>query len=271
VGVGEKDIATALKLDARSGEVLWAKAEIEEAQGQTDQALADAKKALQLRPGLRDATELIQRLAPDRLDERSDVIVGAAAEPWRVVRRGAQFQALNDALPRLSVPMEMLSDGTPRVIAWEEKPAPHEAFGVLRFTAGTLRSARGAEEVEMAALIDLAQQKVVTVVPEKQGVKTATWSFEDSRISVAAVDGLTEEFALNSGDGLGALAGAGAGLAAGAGTRRLSARPYAPGGAWAPWNQPFGMPNAGPGPSSKPAKSAQRRKKPKSFFELLFN
>jgi tetratricopeptide (TPR) repeat protein len=273
VGVGGKDIETAMKLDDKNGEVLWAKAEIAEAQGRTDVAIADAKQALLRQPGLRDATELIRRLAPDRLDEPGVVIAGAAIEPWRIVRRGAQYEVLSDAYPRLVVPLEMIGEGSPKVLAWEEKTAPHDGFGVLRFSAGSLKSAAGSEEVEMAALIDLAQQTVLSVVPERQGKKTSTWSWEDTRVTIAAIDGVSEEFPLNAGGGYGAMAGAAGAALGAAGTRRLSTGQRGPSGAaWAPWNEPFGMPNAGSSRSNKPAKSAQRKKKkPKTFFELLFN
>lgn len=268
VGVGQKDIETAMKLEPRNSDVLWAKAEIEEAQGQADQAIADARLALQLKPGSKDAAELIQRLDPASMDDPLDVVKDAGREPWRVVRRGAQFLALSDAYPRLSVPMEMMGEGTPKVLGFEIKPAPHDAFAILRFSAGALQTAHGAEEIEMAALLDLSRQRVLTVVPDKQAGKTATWSFEEARISVAAVDGLTEDFPLDRPSAGGGAMAAGAGIAAGAGTRRYSPG-SAPGAAWAPWNQPFGVPGAG-SPSSKPAKAARKRK-PKSIFDLLFN
>lgn len=266
VGVGQKDIDTALKLDPRSGDVLWAKAEIEDAQGMTDQAIADAKLALQWKPGMKDAQELLQRLDPAA--DRLDVVKGSAVEPWRVVRRGAQFEALSDAFPRLSVPLEMIGEGTPKVTGWERKEAPHDGFGILRFSAGAFETARGAQEVEMAALVDIDQQRVVTVVPEKQDGKTTKWSFEDARITVAAIDGLTEEYPLDAPSGVGPLAGAG--LAAGAATTRRLAPGKPSGTAWAPWNAPIGMPGAAP-PAPKPAKTVQRKKKPKNIFELLFN
>jgi tetratricopeptide (TPR) repeat protein len=267
VGVGQKDIDTALKLDPRSGDVLWAKAEIEDAQGMTDQAIADAKLALQWKPGMKDALELLQRLDPAA--DRLDVVKGAAVEPWRVVRRGGQFEALSDSFPRLAVPLEMVGEGTPKVTSWERKEAPHDGFGILRFTAGEFETARGAQEIEMAALVDLDQQRVVALVPEKQDGKTTKWSFEASRITIAAIDGLTEEYPLDAPSDVGPLAGAGLAAGAGAVTRRLA--PSKPSGtAWAPWNAPIGMPGAAPS-APKPAKTVQRKKKPKNIFELLFN
>jgi hypothetical protein len=215
---------------------------------------------------MKDALELLQRLDPAA--DGLVVVKGAAVEPWRVVRRGAQFEALSDTYPRLAVPLEMVSEGTPKITGFERKDAPHDGFGILRFSAGAMETARGAQEVEMAALVDLDQQRVVTLVPEKLDGKTTKWSFEASRITVAAVDGLTEEYPLDAPAGVGALAGAG--IAAGAATTRRLA-PGAPSGtAWAPWNAPMGMPAAAPS-APKPAKTVQRKKKPKNIFELLFN
>jgi hypothetical protein len=126
----------------------------------------------------------------------------------------------------------------------------------------------------MAALVDISSQRVVTIVPNKQsgkdGSKATTWSFEDSRITVASVDGLTEEFPLNTPSNVSTLATGAAVGAAAAGTRRLSSG--APSGtAWAPWNDPVGMPRSNAPSTSKPVRTVQKKKKPKNIFELLFN
>ena len=59
--VGVKDAETAEKLDPDGPEVLWAKGEIEEAQGRTEQAIADYKKAVALQPRLKLAADGLQR------------------------------------------------------------------------------------------------------------------------------------------------------------------------------------------------------------------
>jgi tetratricopeptide (TPR) repeat protein len=272
VGVGQKDIETALKLDPKSGDVVWAKAEIEEAQGLLDQAIADAKLARAWRPGSKDAIELLQRIDTAAGSDRIDVAKAGEIDGWRVIRNGTQFEAINDALPRVAVPIEMFSEGLPKLSGWDVQAAPHENFGILKFAAGQLQTNRGADEIEMAALIDIPGQRVVTIVPNKRsgtdGSKSTSWSFEDRRITVASVDGLTEEFPLDAPANVGALA-AGAAIGA-AGTRRLSSG--APTGtAWAPWNDPIGMPRVNAPSSSKPIRTVQKKKKPKNIFELLFN
>lgn len=265
VGVGQKDIETALKLDAKNAHVFWAKAEIEEAVGHVDQAIADVKQALAIHPGHRDAAEILQRLAPVGLNDGADLIANAGLDPWRVLRRGAQYVAVSDELPRLEVPLEMLGEGAPRILDWEIKPPPHDTVGLLKFSGGALKTSRGSEDTEMAALVDLEQQRVLTIVPQRQGKSDTTWTFDDSRISVAAIDGFSEEFPLQSASLAGAALGAGA-------ARRLSRpdgnKPYSTG--WAPWNDPLAGPVARTG-QPKPAKSTQKKRKPKTLFDLLFN
>jgi tetratricopeptide (TPR) repeat protein len=273
VGVGQKDVETALKLDAKSGDVLWAKAEIEEAQGMTDQAVADARLALAWRPGSKNALELLQRLDPAAANDRAEVANSGTIEGWRIVRRGAQFEALSEALPRVAVPVEMLSEGVPKLLDWTVQPAPHDGFGVLRFAAGQLQTAAGKVDVQIAALVDVVNQRVITILPDKQtgkdGEKSAIWTFEDRRITVASVDGVTEEFPLEGGPASVSALAAGAALGA-AGSRRLSPG-TATGTAWAPWNEPVAMPRSGGSQQSRPTRTVQKKRKPKNIFELLFN
>jgi hypothetical protein len=184
-----------------------------------------------------------------------------------------QFEAVSDALPRIVVPVEMMSEGLPRLLSWDVQAAPHENFGILRFAAGQLQTSRGVSDVQLAALIDIAGQRVVTVVLDKvagkDDSKATAWTFEDRRITVASVDGVTEEFPLEGSANMGALAGAAAGAAAG--TRRLSTG-TGTGTAWAPWNDPVSGPFAAGGqPQPRPARTVQKKKKPKNIFELLFN
>ncbi len=272
IGVGQKDIETALQLDAKNGDVVWAKAEIEEAQGMAEQAIADAKLALAWKPGSKDAIELLQRLDPAAGDDRVEVANAGTAGDWRVIRRGSRYEAVSDGLPKLVVPIEMFSEGTPKLTQWEAMPPPHESFGILRFAAGQLQSSRGTDDIQMAALVDLVAQRVVTIVPDKQtskaGTKVSTWTFEDRRITVASIDGLTEEFPLEGPTNVSALAaGAAAGLA---GTRRLTAGTPT-GTAWAPWNDPMAISGVDAPQQPRPTRTQIKKRKPKNIFELLFN
>lgn len=257
VEVGSKDVQTALKLDADRAEVLWVKGEMEEVQGQTDSALADYRKALEFKPGYRNAIDGLQRLGVTDPAAGDRVIDGAGVDGWQVVQRGSRFVAVNDTLPRLSVPLEMRGAGAPRILQWEVKEPPFKGFGVLRFSGGATTEDGRTEGTEMAALIDIDQATILGIEPHKQGSKVATWTWEEGKVTIAAVDGLTDEFNLRTGPA----------AYAGSAQRRLTTTQKAPG--WAPWNEPMagGFEQYGGSPRPKP----KTGRKPKTIFDLLFN
>lgn len=254
--IGQKDIETALKLDDKAAEVLWARAEIAEARGQTDAAIADLRAALIAKPGWRLASDAIKRLGIEAEFSEDREIPGLGVEGWRVVARGESYFAVADAYPALRVPLEMMGEGKPQLAAWEPKEPPHQAYGVLRYSGGTVAGKAGPEEIEFAAIIDIEMNKVVGIQPNKQGARVAGWIWEEDRVQIASIDGVTDEFALR------ATAPVTAGPAAIASPRRQRAK----GPAWDPWSQPIGGVGA-----SRGDRSAQRRQKPKSLFDLLFN
>jgi tetratricopeptide (TPR) repeat protein len=255
IDVALRDIEVAQKLNPETPEVYWVKAEIEEAQGLIEQAVADFKRAQELRPGYRDATESLQRLgrAPSQAEERE--IAGAGVDTWRVVARGTRYFAVDERYPRLSVPLEMMGSGEPKLLEWELKEAPFKGIGTLRFFGGSVETKSGREDIELVAVVDVAAGQVVAVEPHKQGKKVATWTWENGKVTVASVDGFTDELDLRIG----------ANEVAGAATpgRRMTTTTQT-GGGWAPWDTPFG--SFGQPPTQKRAK-----KKSKTLFDLLFN
>jgi tetratricopeptide (TPR) repeat protein len=261
--VAQKDLETAGKLGERKAEVYWARAELEEAQGQTDAAIQHLRKALAVKPGYKMADESLVRLAGPDAGSQEVVVPGVGVDLWRVVERSGRYMALNEQFPRLSVPLEMLGEGKPRLIAWEIKPPPVEGVGVLKFYGGAVKTKSGTEEVELAALIDLVEGRVLTVEPEKQGNRTAQWTWEPGRVIIASVDGVTDEFPLRSSPA--SLTGA-----AGDGLTRRYSGTGTPGAAWAPWDQPWagGM---GPPPDQVRTQRSVVKKKSKTLFDLLFN
>ena len=258
------DIETAQKLGPDQPEVVWALAEVEEAQGQAEKAITHYRKALSLRPGYKDASEGLLRVAGPDADPGDTVLQGAGIEFWRVVLRANRYFAVNEQFPLLAVALEMLGEGKPKLLEWEVKPPPVKGIGVLRFNGGTVKTASGAEDVELVAIVDFEASNVIAIVPQKQGDKIATWTWETSRVVVAAVDGTTDEFNLRTG---GFVAGGPAGGAF-AGQRRYGDG-TAGGSKWAPWNEPWaGGPNA---QGSRPQRTAAPKKKSKTLFDLLFN
>lgn len=257
--VAQKDLETAQKLGGQHAEVYWALAEVEEAQGATDRAVLHLRKALQLRPGYKDAADSLVRLTGAAGGDTDTVVSGAGIELWRVVERSGRYFALNDQFPRLQIPLEMLGEGKPRLLEWEVKAPPIKGIGVLRFYGGNLQLRTGPEEVELAALVDLEESRVITIEPHRQGNRTASWTWEPGRVIVASVDGVTDEFALRSGPMMPGVAG--------------NRRPLGPDGqpaAWSPWEQPFGGGTLA-GDQPRPVQRSTVKKKPKTLFDLLFN
>jgi tetratricopeptide (TPR) repeat protein len=255
VDVALRDIEVAQKLSPDKAEVYWVKAQIEEAQGQNEIAIADLKKALGLKPGYRDAAESLQRLGSVPTDSEETVLQGAGVDIWRVVSRGQRYMALNDSYPRLSVPLEMMGKGEPRLLAWELKPPPFKGIGVLRFFGGTVPTKTGTEDLELVAVVDVETSVVIAIEPDKQGDKSANWTWEEGKVTVASVDGVTDEFSLRVGRDQLATPG-------------MDRRYTSYGQPWDPFNAPWAGGTFGEPP---PTKRATGRRKSKTLFDLLFN
>lgn len=269
--VGQRDIETALKLDGKRPEVLWAKGEIEEQQGQTEQAIADYRAALDARPGYVNALDALQRLGQPPDDGTGTIVAELGLEPWRVVKRGERYTAMSDLYPRLSIPLETLGEGEPKLLAWEERTEPANGVGLLRFNGGNLKTRQGAEATELVALVDVIEQRVLAITVHRQGAKTAAWTWEQDKVTVAGIDGIAEDFDLRQvGVAMAALP------ALGRGTRRLSSRSTAgtdetSGSLWAPWEDGLAGPVSQGGRKTAQAQKAKKKKKPKTLFDLLFN
>jgi hypothetical protein len=250
-----------LKLDPNAAETLWARAEISEARGQSDAAIQDFQKAIALKPTWRLAGEGLKRLgAPVAVAEEHEV-PGLGVGAWQVVSRGAQFFATNADYPEMRIPLEMIGEGMPKLLAWDLKEPPHKGYGILRFAGGKVTGKSGPEDTELAAIIDIDNGRVLAIQPHRQGARVATWTWDDDRVQIASVDGVTDEFSIRSTKApVAALSGT-----AGAQRRLNSDGPTS--AAWAPWDQPIGTPRN----EQQPQRRAQRSSKPKTLFDLLFN
>lgn len=193
--LGLKDVERALKLDARSAEAHWARGAIEEAQGRSVQAVAEYSKALAIDARMKEAREALQRLGAAPLAEEEE-IAGAGRERWKVFARWPQYVATNDQYPRLTVDIEMLGKGQPRILDWEAKTAPFAGIGVLRFHAGVLEGRRGPEEVEQVAIIDLQSNTVVALETVRRGSKKGQLTWDAGKLVMASADGTSDELVL---------------------------------------------------------------------------
>lgn len=248
--IGRRDIQTALGLDGERPEIYWAKAEIEEASGDTDQAISDLRKALRLKPGMRQALTALQRLGLGPEPERA---VGPPTQDgWQLFVQNNRFFARNSYYPRLTVPLERWTSGTPKILSWTVRDEPFRGIGVLRYESGRTKSGGKPAQIVHAAIVDLYYNRVVAIELDQRGKERSTWTWGNGKLTVANLDGATDIFDLRKGR---------ARAVAGGGGQTWQGR--APGGpAWAPW----GFQDL---PKPKPRK--RKRKKPKTLFDLLFN
>ena len=263
VDVAQSDVENALKLDSSRAEVQWAFGEIEEARGHTDTAISAMRKALMLNPGWRLAEDGLKRLGAGAELAEDKPVAGAGIGSWQVVARQSTYFAVSEDFPNLRIPLEMIGEGTPKLIEWELKKAPYKGYGVLRFAAGKIAGKTAPEETEQAAIVDLESATVIAIQPHRQGTRVATWTWEGDRVQVASIDGVTDEFNLR------VTAPEGLTEAAAAQPRKYSPSSQRSGG-WSAWDDPLGLQKHD---RSEPRRQAARRTapKPKSIFDLIFN
>ncbi|MDX2287851.1 MAG: tetratricopeptide repeat protein [Hyphomicrobiaceae bacterium] len=263
--IAQSDLETAEKLDANSAEVHWARGIVEDLRGQTDAAVEHLRKAVELAPGFKRASDALQRLGAADATDVDRPVPGRGADGWEIVSSGAHLVAVSDAYQGVRVPIEMQGEGEPKVLAWRPGEPPFRDIGVLTYHSGMVASSTGQDPTELAAIVDLRARQVVALVPHRVGAKVATWTWsEDGSVKVAAVDGTTDELTLRDQRQLP--------LAARSSSRRFSEGVGAAGGtpAWAPWaNQPWAIQDQ-PRPR-RTAAPPRKKKKPKSLFDLLFN
>jgi tetratricopeptide (TPR) repeat protein len=239
-----KDVERALKLDAACAEAHWARGEIHEAQGRGTLAVADFEKALSLDPRLKEAARALQRLGVLGSGAEEEV-AGAGLDGWRVFVKGRQYVATSEQYPRLRIDIEMMGKGRPRLLEWEVKSAPFDGIGVLRFHAGVADGARGPEEIEQVAIVDLLSSAVVAVEMQRRGTKLARMTWEDGKLVVASADGTTDEFQLRQDKSK---------EVAAVPPKRPAYDKDRQKTSWSPWGNTWN----------------QRRGRPKTLFELLF-
>jgi tetratricopeptide (TPR) repeat protein len=254
--LGQRDLDRALRLDASRPEVLWAKGELLELAGQREEAVAALRAALAERPHLRDAAQALERLGADVAIDAE--IKELAFGRWRVFVRQGRHYTTNADHPRLSVPLEMMSQGAPRLVEFEVKGGAQAGIAILRFIAGHADARTGTEEVEHGAVLDLQARTVLAVETMRQGSKAASWTWGEDKLVVTGLDGFKQEYAFKSPKAREVAAEKEAEPARQAKARP---RPSSSGQAWVPWGDGWGSSSKGSG----------QRRQPKTLFELLFS
>lgn len=260
--IGQKDIQTASKLDPTRPQVLWVNAEYEETAGRIDNAVDLARRALAADPSLKQARQLLERLNASEGDAGTSTVAGAGIESWNVVKTRRGYHAESREFPKLRVPLEMMGEGTPRLLEWELKKPPLKGIGTLRFHGGTVAGKSGPEETEFVAIVDTSSDTVVGIEPHRQGTRVSNWTWEEGKVTVASIDGVTDEFNLR------AVKKDAPQMSDRQGEKRYRSADRNE-EAWAPWNTPWGMPGAG-SERRRTAQPQPRQQKPKTLFDLLF-
>lgn len=254
VDIARTDVDTAMKLDAEDPYVLWARAEVAEAQGDTAAAVDSLRKALAKRPSFKVAADALERLTGGEAVSGEVTVAGLGHGRWRVVMRDNRYYAASDDYKRLRVPLEMIGEGQPKILGFELREAPLKGIGVLTFSSGMAQGPRGEEPTEQAAILDLTRGTVVAVQPHRQGEKVASWTWSEGKVTVASVDGVTDEHILRE-------VRPRETVAEGQPRRRYSSAEEDA----ESWNQPW----AAPRPQGS-RQAQQRKKKPKTIFDLIF-
>lgn len=194
--LGTRDVERAVKINANLAEVLWAKAELMEASGQPQDAVADYRKAVFERPMLVDAAAALDRLGAR---EPNDVEIRELGfERWRVFQHAGRTYASHPELPKLSVPLEVMSDVIPRLLEWDTKKVPVKGYGVLRFAAGKADGKDGPDDIEHGVVIDIQGRSIIAVETVRHGQRAAQWTWDEEKLIVVSIDGFKEEYALRS-------------------------------------------------------------------------
>ncbi|MFT3730306.1 MAG: hypothetical protein QM780_02620 [Hyphomicrobium sp.] len=180
-----------------SPEALWARGEIEEANGQADSAIGDLRRALQLRPSWKFASDALQRLGAAADDVEDKPMPSLDIAKWNVVLHGKDYFAKSSDYPQVRVPLEMMGEGVPKLLAWDIQNSPYAGYGILRFSGGSIRGKNGPEDTELAAIIDISGGKVLAIEPHRQGARVAQWTWDGDRLQIASVDGVTDEYQLH--------------------------------------------------------------------------
>ena len=168
-----------MKLEPDGAEALWANGELEEAQGHGDRAVADYKRAIAVKPGLKQASA--RPAAPWRrrsATRRTARYPASASTNGRSCSTGQQFFAVSDQYKKLRIPLEMAGEGKPQLLEWEVKPPPlHRHRDVALHRRRDARTA-GPEEVEQVAILDLDANSV-------DRDRAASRGHEDRRLDLA--------------------------------------------------------------------------------------
>ena len=256
LALADRDLSAAQRLGPKAPGVLWAAGEIEEAKDKTERAVSYHRSALARAPWFQPSRSSLQRLLDGEPAMPVRDIQNSELGSWRIVMRAGRLSAVSDKLKGLEVPLETIAGLPAKLLDWQPRPPPHARYGILRYRTGSLRSGKTVIAQETAVVIDTHARKVLAMVPHLEGTRKAKWSWGETRLTVAAADGLRDTLELGVRRTSPSFVGSS--------HRRRVARDANGDPVWAPWAE-----NDGRRYKRRRAKR-RRRSKPKSFFDVLF-
>lgn len=261
--LGAQEIRKAMSLAPKTAKVLWAKGEIEEALSETQSAIESFTAALAVDPSLKPAEFGLARLGQP-VPNQPRVLEDLSFGPWRIILDRQKYYATHQDLRGLRVPLEMVGDGQPRIIEWEERGEPPRQVGLLRFSVGKTKGRSGELDVEYVALINTRQNAVLDLIPDRRGEQRSTWTWTQAVVTVASIDGLTSKHVYGTPPRQDPVTAASPRARNRARARRRwnddSGQPF-----WAPWAN-----NAERARPRRKRRARRRRRKPKTLFDTLF-
>jgi tetratricopeptide (TPR) repeat protein len=261
--LGAQEIDKAMRLSPKDAVVLWAKGELEEALSQTERAAESYRMSLAADPELKNAEFGLARLG-QAIPNQPVILTERSFGPWRMIRDRQRYFAVHEDFDKLRVPLETVAKLEPRILEWTEQGDEFEGVGVLRYTAGKIKTRNGEQELEYAALVNISQGAVIDLVPDRLGEQRSQWTWSNGRVTVASLDGLSAQHIIAQ-----ARASEPVTAVSSSSQRRRDSWPSNQGTApaWAPWADDA-RPAARARPQSR-RRARRGRRKPKTLFDML--
>ncbi len=255
--LGLADVERALKLDPQNGEAYRVRGDLSETLGNQAAAVADFRQAAAIATDDDLAWQAIERLTGEQRPQPIEV-AGTEFEDWSVfVEPSGRYFASSSRIRKLQVALEVFGQEAPRITDFEQMTGAYKGIALLRYRAGRVEADRGSEEVELAAIIDINNRRLIGLEPYRQGERLANWTWdeENGTVVVRGPDGITSEHKLRGGRPKPGLLEEGTSAAQGQSFDDF-------------W---FGTSTrSGNQSRQKQVATQKRRSKPKTLFDLLF-
>lgn len=179
------DAEKAIELDPDNPRAYVVRARIQESLGDQAKAVEDFKNAFSLNPEMVEAKNAVERLTGEILTIDIQP-VGEPLDGWEITKKGdGYYVASNAQYNSVEVPLEMYGgkDEQPRLLEWTALKQRFQGVGLLRYYAGTTKAPERAR-IENIAVIDMKKRKVASIEPFKWGARKSTWDWKEGSVVV---------------------------------------------------------------------------------------